>query len=328
VAPTDPPVVDVYLHPEDLAAGLAADVEAGLTSRPKHLSPKWLYDPRGCDLFEQICELPEYYPTRAECSILAGRAGELADLTGATTLVELGSGASDKTRLLLDALVERGSLERFVGFDVAEPTLRAALADLATRYPGVAMAGVVGDFEVHLDRIPEGDGRLVAFLGGTIGNLEPLARMDFLAILGKVLHPGEWFLVGTDLVKDPARLVAAYDDAAGVTAAFDRNILAILNRELEADFDLEAFSHVARWDAEEEWIEMRLRSARAQVVTLRRIDLAVEFGAGEELRTEVSAKFRLEGIAGELAAAGFATVAQWTDPHGDFALTLTRREDR
>jgi L-histidine N-alpha-methyltransferase len=328
VPPTEPPVVEVYLRPEDLAVGLAADVEAGLTSRPKHLSPKWLYDPRGCDLFEQICELPEYYPTRAETSILVARRAELAELTRARTLIELGSGASDKTRLLLDALAAGGSLERFVGFDVAEPTLRTSLDELATSYPGVAMAGVVGDFETHLDRIPQSDDRLLAFLGGTIGNLEPLARAEFLAMLGKVLHPGEWFLVGTDLVKDPARLVAAYDDAAGVTAAFDRNILAILNREMDGDFDLDAFSHVARWDVAEEWIEMRLRSDRDQRVTLRRLDLAVDFAAGEELRTEVSAKFRLDGVARELSAAGFATVVQWTDPPGDFALTLTRRDDQ
>jgi L-histidine Nalpha-methyltransferase len=328
VAPTEPPVVDVYLQPDDLAAALAADVLAGLTSRPKRLSPKWLYDPLGCDLFEQICDLPEYYPTRTERGILAAHASELATLTQAVTLVELGSGTSDKTRLILDALVAGGTLRRFVAFDVAEPTLRAALDELGRVYPGLTMAGVVGDFEYHLDRIPGGERRLLAFLGGTIGNLEPLARGEFLATLAKVLQPGEFFLVGTDLVKDPARLVAAYDDAAGVTAAFDRNILAIINRELDADFDLSAYTHVARWVPEEEWIEMRLRAQRAQRVEVRRLGITVEFAAGEELRTEVSAKFRPEGIAEELSAVGFSVVSQWTDPAGDYALTLTRREDR
>jgi L-histidine N-alpha-methyltransferase len=328
VSRNDPVVVDVYLQPDDLAVALAADVEAGLTSRPKQLSPKWLYDPAGCDLFEQICDLPEYYPTRTERAILQAHSAELAGLTRASTLVELGSGTSDKTRLILDALVAEGSLERFVAFDVAEPTLRAALAELADAYPTVTMAGVVGDFEIHLDRIPGSDGRLLAFLGGTIGNLEPLARGEFLATLAKVLHHGEFFLVGTDLVKDPARLVAAYDDAAGVTAAFDRNILTIINRELQADFDPSAFTHLARWDPDEEWIEMRLRADRPQRVSLGALGRTVEFAEGEEVRTEVSAKFRPEGIAGELAAAGFATVAQWCDPAGDYALTLTRREDR
>lgn len=323
---SDHPVVAVYLRPDDLAAALAADVEAGLTSRPKQLSPKWLYDPVGCDLFEQICDLPEYYPTRTERAILQAHAGQLAELTQASSLVELGSGTSDKTRLILDALVAQGSLREFVAFDVAEPTLRAALAQLGRVYPGVTMAGVVGDFEVHLDRIPGAQGRLLAFLGGTIGNLEPLARSEFLSTLAKVLQPGEFFLVGTDLVKDPARLVAAYDDAAGVTAAFDRNVLAIINRELDADFDLDAYTHVARWDPDEEWIEMRLRAERAQRVELRQLGLTVEFAQGEELRTEVSAKFRPEGIGAELAAAGLATVAQWSDPAGDYALTLTRRE--
>lgn len=328
MAPTDPPVVDVYLKPEDLAAALAADVEEGLTSRPKGLSPKWLYDPVGCGLFEQICDLPEYYPTRTERAILETHACELARITRATSLVELGSGTSDKTRRILDALVAEGTLRRFVAFDVAEPTLRAALDVLAEAYPEVAMAGVVGDFEQHLDRIPGGGGRLLAFLGGTIGNLEPLARSEFLSTLAKVLQPGEFFLVGTDLVKDPARLVAAYDDAAGVTAAFDRNVLAIINRELDANFDLSAFTHVARWDPQEEWIEMRLRAEGPQTVQLGRLGRTVEFAAGEELRTEVSSKFHLEGIRSELASAGLVTVAQWTDPAGDYGLTLTRRQDR
>jgi L-histidine N-alpha-methyltransferase len=315
--------VDVHLGPDDTARALEADVRAGLAAAPKTLPPKWFYDDRGSELFDEITRLPEYYPTRTERSILVARARDVAELTKADTLVELGSGTSEKTRLLLDALRDAGTLERFVPFDVSEQTLRNAAAAVAREYLGVRVHAVVGDFEHHLGDLPGGGTRLVAFLGSTIGNLAPGPRAQFLADLAATLAPGDALLLGTDLVKDVDRLVAAYDDAAGVTAAFNRNVLSVLDRELDADFDPDAFEHVARWDARAEWIEMRLRARRGQTVHLRDLGLTVEFAAGEELRTEISAKFRREGVERELAAAGFQLAEWWTDPAADFALSLS-----
>ncbi len=315
--------VDVHLGPDDLRDALEADARAGLTATPKDLPPKYFYDDRGSQLFDDITRVAEYYPTRAERAILAERADEIAVSTGADTLVELGSGTSEKTRLLLDALARAGRLRRFVPFDVSETTLRDAARDIAAEHPGVEVHAVVGDFEHHLDRLPRGGRRVVAFLGGTIGNLAPVTRARFLAAVRDGLGPGDSFLLGTDLVKDPVRLVAAYDDAAGVTAAFNRNLLHVLNRELDADFIPDAFDHVALWNAEDEWIEMRLRSSVDQAVKVPQLDLVVEFEAGEEMRTEISAKFRRSGVERELSEAGLGLREWWTDPAGDFALSLS-----
>ena len=316
------------------AASLRADALAGLTATPKSLPPKWFYDAQGSALFEKITELPEYYPTRAERAILRAVAPEIAALTGAATLVELGSGSSEKTRLLLSALRDAGTLRGYVPVDVSESALAAAGDALAAEYPGLAVHAVVADFEKYLGvpsnpgNEPTGNGdngggpRLVAFLGSTIGNMVPAERAVFLRRVRAQLRPGDAFLLGTDLVKDPAVLVAAYDDSAGVTAAFNKNVLAVLNAELGADFDLDAFEHVAVWDAEREWIEMRLRAASAQSVLVRDLGLTVGFAAGEEMRTEVSAKFREAGVAAELAAAGLAMRSWWTDPGGQFGLSL------
>jgi L-histidine N-alpha-methyltransferase len=318
--------VDVHLAPDAMAHALEADVRAGLGGMPKTLPPKWFYDSRGSDLFDAITRLPEYYPTRTERSILVARAGEIASRTGADTLVELGSGTSEKTRLLLDALTGAGTLSRFVPFDVSEQTLREAADAVAAEYPGIAVHAVVGDFEHHLGHIPARSHhdatRLVAFLGGTIGNLTPSMRAAFLADLVAALQPGDRLLLGTDLVKDTGRLIAAYDDAAGVTAAFNRNVLHVINRELHADFAVDAFAHVAVWDANNEWIEMRLRADGRQHVTVHDLDLAVDFADGEELRTEISAKFRRDTVVRELDAAGFELEEWWTDPAGDFALSM------
>jgi L-histidine Nalpha-methyltransferase len=306
-----------------LDEALKADARAGLTASPKVLPPKWFYDERGSELFEKITHLDEYYPTRAERSILRADAAQIAAATRARTLVELGAGAADKTRLLLDALREQGTLASFVPVDVSEAALIQAAHRVNEEYPGLSVTAVVSDFEEHLG-LPGADGaRLVAFLGGTIGNLLPDQRAAFLASLRSRLHPGDAFLLGTDLVKDPAVLVAAYDDAAGVTAAFNKNILSVLNAGLGADFDPDAFDHVALWDADAEWIEMRLRSLTDQVVTVPGIGLVVEFAEGEDMRTEVSAKFRRAGIAAELAAAGFAMRSWWTDSAGQFGLSLS-----
>jgi L-histidine N-alpha-methyltransferase len=301
---------------------LRADVLAGLTATPKALPPKWFYDDRGSELFDAITRLPEYYPTRRERQILRARAGEIAAASGADTLVELGSGTSDKTRLLLDAFARAGHLRRFVPFDLSEGTLRAAAERILLDYD-IEVHAIVGDFERHLDRLPRDGRRMIAFLGGTIGNLTPGARHAFLATIADGLSAGDSLLLGTDLVKDPGRLVAAYDDAAGVTADFNRNVLRVIDRELLANFDPEAFEHVAIWDEANEWIEMHLRSARAQTVHVRDLDLSVGFEQGEEMRTEISAKFRRDGVARELDEAGLRLTEWWTDPGGDFALSLS-----
>ena len=316
--------IDVHLTRADLRRELAEDVRAGLTSAPKELPPRWFYDERGSELFDEITRLPEYYLTRREREILAARAPEIAALTAAATLVELGSGTSEKTRLLLGALREEGALRRFVPVDVSEPTLRAAAEAVAGEYPGLEVHAVVGDLQRHLTLLPRGDRRLVAFLGSTIGNLLPGERADFLAGLRGALEPGEWLLVGADLVKDEARLLAAYDDAVGLTAEFNRNVLAVVNSELGGEFDLGAFEHVARWDAEGERIEMLLRSGRAQRVAVRHLRLEAAFAEGEEMRTELSAKFRRERLEAELAAAGFEPLRWWSDAAGEFGVSLAR----
>ncbi|WP_171109532.1 L-histidine N(alpha)-methyltransferase [Streptomyces sp. Z423-1] len=307
--------------PEDATeAALRADVLKGLTSSPKTLPPKWFYDAHGSDLFEQITELPEYYPTRAEREILVARAAEIAAATGARTLVELGSGSSEKTRHLLDALT---GLHTYVPVDVSDSALTQAGHALLAERPGLNVHALIADFTVALE-LPDTPGpRLVAFLGGTIGNLLPDERATFLAAVRALLSPGDALLLGTDLVKDEQVLVRAYDDAAGVTAAFNKNVLSVVNRELDADFDPGAFDHVALWDAGNEWIEMRLRSRVAQTVKIPSLDLAVDFAAGEELHTEVSAKFRKDGVRAELAAAGLELARWWTDGEGRFALSLS-----
>jgi L-histidine Nalpha-methyltransferase len=316
-------LLTVGLGPDDLRGDMRADVTRGLQATPKELPSKYFYDEEGSALFDAITRLPEYYPTRTERSILVERAGEIAARSGADTLIELGSGTSEKTRLLLDAFHQRGALRRFVPFDVDEMTLRSAAAAVATEYPGVAVHAVVGDFERHLALLPSGGRRMIAFLGSTIGNLTPEQRAVFLADIVAQLEPGDTFLLGTDLVKDVGRLEAAYDDSAGVTAAFNRNVLHRLNREFDADFVPDRFEHVALFDTERDWIEMRLRSSVDQVVTIAGLDLTVRFAAGEEMRTEISAKFRSDGLTSELTVAGLELLGLWTDPAGDFALSLS-----
>lgn len=311
-----------YLEVDDANQELARDVAAGLTRTPKELPPKWLYDARGSELFEEITRLPEYYPTRAEREILQHRAGEIAAAAQADMLVELGAGSCEKARVLLDALTSHGSCTSYVAADVSESALRESTATLTYEYPQLDVRGVVADFETHLDRLPAAGRRLVAFLGGTIGNLVPEQRRRFLAGVASILGPNDSFLLGTDLVKDPERLVRAYDDAAGVTAAFDLNVLAVINRELDADFDLAGFRHRAVWDAENEWIEMRLGSLRDQTVSIRGLDLQVDFARDEEMRTEISAKFRRQRLETEAAAVGLRIRNWWTDAAGDFALSL------
>ncbi len=307
--------------PEDATgAALRADVRTGLTGSPKTLPPKWFYDARGSELFEEITALPEYYPTRAEREILLARSDEIAAASGARTLVELGSGSSEKTRHLIAAL---DGLHTYVPVDVSESALTGAGQALAAERPGLRVHALVADFTAGLT-LPDTPGpRLVAFLGGTIGNLLPAERSAFLASVRSLLAPGDALLLGTDLVKDEKTLVRAYDDAAGVTASFNKNVLNVVDRELGADFDPDAFDHVALWDAEHEWIEMRLRSRTAQSVKIPALELVVDFAEGEELRTEVSAKFQQEGVRAELSAAGLDLTRWWTDGEGRFALSLS-----
>ncbi|MGB9308075.1 MAG: L-histidine N(alpha)-methyltransferase [Mycobacterium sp.] len=311
-----------HLAEDSAHQALRRDVFEGLQQTPKSLPPKWFYDSVGSDLFDQITRLPEYYPTRAEAEILRARSAEIATASTADTLVELGAGTSEKTRRLLDALRDRGSLRGFVPFDVDAGMLSATAKAIQREYPGVEIRAVCGDFEEHLTEIPSGGRRLFVFLGSTIGNLTPEPRAEFLASLASLMRPGDSLLLGTDLVKDTERLVRAYDDAAGVTAEFNRNVLAVINRELDADFDVEEYRHVARWNSEEERIEMWLRAGSDQRVRVGALDLAVDFAAGEEMLTEVSCKFRPDGVGAELAGAGLRRIRWWTDGAGDFGLSL------
>jgi L-histidine N-alpha-methyltransferase len=331
-APSQPvPVLETAIRIDSHLDGidersLADDVLDGLTRPFKELPPKHFYDARGAELFDRICELPEYYPTRAERAILKETAKELATLTNAVEIVELGSGTAAKTRVLLDALHASGTLARYVPVDVTETVVRDCAEELTGEYPGLRVHGVIGDFERHLAHVPAAVGpRIVAFLGGTIGNFPPGSRRRVLREIARLLGPDDHLLMGTDLVKDPEVLEAAYDDAAGVTAEFNRNVLRVLNRELEADFDPDDFDHVALFDREHEWIEMRLRARREHTTLVRALDLPVRFRAGEELRTEISAKFTPERVESDLAAAGLELVRWLTDPDELFALTLSRR---
>jgi L-histidine Nalpha-methyltransferase len=311
----------VLFSADERRLALREEAGRGLSSTPKELPPKWFYDRRGSELFEAITRLPEYYLTRAERSILERRAAEIAGLTQATTLIELGAGTSDKTGLLLEALAP----QRFVPFDVSEEMLRASARRLERRYPWLEVTAMVGDFDLPLPLLPAGDPRLLAFLGSTIGNLMPARRTEFLNDVASALDDGDWFLLGADLVKRPERLLAAYDDTSGVTSEFNLNVLRVLNRELGGNFDLSAFEHVARWNAEAEWMEIFLRSRRRQTVRLEVLELDVGFGAGELLRTEISAKFHPRQLAAELESAGLAVRRCWTDDAGGFAVLLGRR---
>ncbi len=309
---------------------LADDVLDGLTRPFKELPPKHFYDERGSDLFAQICELPEYYPTRTETRILADRAAEIVAQTGAGELVELGSGAADKARILLDAMAAAGTVRRYVPLDVSETVVREAAHELVRDFDDLQVHGVIGDFERHLDQVPErGEApRLVALLGGTIGNFPPGTRRRLLRKIGCLLGPEDRLLLGTDLVKDPAVLEAAYDDPQGITAEFNRNVLHVINRELGADFSPERFDHIAFYDRRHEWIEMRLRARTRQEVRIASLELSVEFAPGEELRTEISAKFTRERLESDYAAAGLRLDGWFTDEDELFALSLAARAAR
>jgi L-histidine Nalpha-methyltransferase len=322
---TDQITIEVHLAEGTAMDDLDIDVREGLCSPFKELPPKYFYDERGSQLFEEITQLPEYYPTRAERSILEARAGEIIEAAGCNSLIELGSGSAAKTRALLDAMRDAGSLETYVPVDISEEITRRTAAELIGEYPGLSVHGVVCDYEIHLERLPREEGGMFAFLGGTIGNLYPATRRSFLARIASLMYPGDRFLLGTDLVKDRERLEAAYNDSAGVTAEFNKNVLHVVNRELGADFNPEAFEHVAFWDEDNSWIDIRLRSLAQQVVNVPRLAMTIPFAEGEEMRTEISTKFTREQLERTYMRVGLEMVEWWTDPEGLFALSLARR---
>lgn len=306
-------------------ATLAADVRKGLTQPFKELQPKYFYDGVGALLFDQICELPEYYPTRTEAAILRAEARFIAGLTSAAELVELGSGTAEKTRILIDELHQAGCLKRYVPFDVTEGMLRRVAVSLNADYPDLTVYGVIGDFERDLARIPAAEGRrVVAFLGGTIGNFAPGPRQQFMTEIADLLGPEDSLLIGHDLVKVPAVIEAAYNDSAGITAAFNRNILAVINRELRADFQPEFFEHVAFYDRENEWIEMRLRASKDMVVRIESLDLEVAFPRNEEIRTEISAKFSRKRLLEDFTVVGLDLQHLLTDPEELYGISVSR----
>jgi L-histidine N-alpha-methyltransferase len=317
--------IDVHLPEGGPLAGLAVDARMGLSAPFKELPPKYFYDERGSILFEEITRLPEYYPTRAERAILDRRGEEVVAAAEPSTLMELGSGSAMKTRRLLDAMRDAGSLEAYVPVDISEEITRHTAGQLVEEYPGLRVHGVICDYETHLERVPREPGGLIAFLGGTIGNFQPQIRRSFLARIASLMYPEDRFLLGTDLVKDRDRLEAAYNDSAGVTAEFNKNVLQVLNRELGADFDPAAFVHLAFWDELNSWIDIRLRSLARQTVTIPTLGMEVEFADGEEMRTEISAKFTRDQLEAVYREVGLEIVDWWTDPDYLFALSLARR---
>jgi L-histidine Nalpha-methyltransferase len=324
-AATDRITVEVNLPPGGPLSGMAADVRAGLTRPFKELSPRYFYDERGSELFEQITELEEYYPTRCEREILETRSESICEAANRpASLIELGSGSARKTRVLLDAMRQASCLETYCPVDISEEITRDTAESIAAEYDGINVHGLVCDFEFDLERVPVEGPRVIALLGGTIGNFAPHQRAGFLRRISNLLGPEDSFLLGTDLVKDPTVLEAAYNDSAGVTAEFNRNVLSVLNRELGADFDLGSFEHVARWDPENLWVDIRLRSLANQVVNFAALDMLVPFEAGEEMRTEISTKFLRPGLEGIYAEAGLELTDWWTDREGLYALSLAR----
>jgi L-histidine N-alpha-methyltransferase len=319
--------IEVHLADGGALAGMAEDVREGLSCPFKELPPKYFYDERGSELFERITELHEYYPTRAERSILDARADEIVAAASPTTLIELGSGSAAKTRCLLESMSAAGSLETYVPVDISEEITRRVAGELVEEYEGLRVHGVICDYETHLERIPREEGALIAFLGGTIGNFRPGPRRSFLARIATLMYPEDRFLLGTDLVKDRAVLESAYNDASGVTAEFNKNVLHVLNRELDADFDPDLFEHVAFWDPDNNWIDIRLRSLAEQFIDLRALDMRTHFARNEEVRTEISTKFTRERLGASYADAGLELVEWWTDPEGLYALSLARRAD-
>jgi len=304
------------------SAEMAAEVRESLSADPPYLPCKYFYDDRGSRLFQQITRLPEYYQTRTEESLLETIGDEVAARVHALELVELGSGSGRKIRLLLDAMARHGRLERCVLFDINERDLEQSVRALGRDYPAAGVRGVIGDFTRGFDGIGPGGDRLIAFFGGTIGNVHPRDVPALLARVAALLEDGDGFLLGVDLVKDKRVLEAAYNDAAGVTALFNRNILQVINDRLGADFDPEAFDHVAFYDERNAWIEMRLRARRAQRVRIPGADMELRLPFGGEIRTEISCKYSRESLEAMLPGTGLRLGEWYTDEENRFALAL------
>jgi L-histidine N-alpha-methyltransferase len=318
--------IDVYLHDGALAT-LGEDVREGLSATPKALPPKYFYDSRGSELFEQITQLPEYYPTRAEQSILDEVGAEIVERVQPEELVELGPGSARKTHALLDPMCAGGIARRYVPVDVSESAVQESAARLLDSYDALAIHGIVGDFERDLERIPRnGERRLIAFLGGTIGNLDVGERQTMLRQVRDQLGPDDRLLVGTDLVKDRERLEAAYNDSAGVTAEFNRNVLNVINSNLDGDLDPERFEHRAVYDERRQWIEMHLCAREEHGAYIGALDLDVAFESGEHIRTEISCKFTEDRLEREYGEAGLELLDLFTDRQGLFALSLAGLE--
>lgn len=321
------PELRICLDVSDLDASLRLDVRRGLTAHPKHLPMRLHYDGRGGALFAELTRQPEYYQTRSERAVLHDRAAEIADALGTdpVAVIELGAGRAEKIRPVLDALAGEDRLDAFWPFDVAEGEVRDVLLELATAYPDAHLGGIVGDFTRHLAHLPDHHStRLVAFLGGTFGNFTGMERGQFLRDLREALRPGDWFLLGADLVKDPEVILAAYNDAAGVTAEFNRHVLYVLNHRLDADFEPDNFEHIALWDNDTATIDMRLRAMKPMKVDLSALAIDISFTVGEEIHTGISTKFHRGELENQLQATGFATTRCWTDANGYMGVFLAR----
>lgn len=318
--------IDVRLPANWADDEMKADITRAFTNSPIVLPPKWLYDQAGSEIFSAITRLPEYYPTEAERNLLTRHAEEIVEQTGVDTLVELGSGTSDKTTTLLDAFTQKGKLATFSPVDVSQETLLAAADSLAERYAGLKVSGLVGDFTRHLPHLPTGDRRLVAFLGGTIGNFYVQERRAFLGALADVLAPGEWLLLGFDPLKDVGKVMAAYNDRQGVTARFVSNVLRVINTKLSANFDTGDFEYVPFWDDREKRVDMRLRASMPQTVRIEDLNLGVELGEGDEIRVEISTKFDPQSLNEEITDAGFSVRSVFLADGDEFGLLLAQRE--
>jgi L-histidine N-alpha-methyltransferase len=309
---------------------MARDVRASLTRSPRSVSPKYFYDDRGSRLFDAICDVPEYYLTRAEASLLTRHADGIVARARPTTIVEIGSGMARKTGLLIESLCARTESPRYVPFDIAREAIETSGRELLERYPRLTVCGVVGDFGGDLSRLPSAapasaGPRLFALLGSTIGNLDERAAPALVRELAHLFTERDTFLLGIDLVKDEGLLNAAYNDAQGVTAAFNKNVLRVLSRELDGDFDERAFDHLAFYDRERQRVEMHLVSRRRVVVKLRAIDLRIEFAAGERLMTEISRKFTRASVERLLTLGGMRLREWLVGDDGAFALAVAAR---